>query len=364
MNDRPMEFKSRIVAGIVAGALFLSQSPCAWAQADTTKPMPPSAAALGKPDLAAAKKHYSDGEKKFKAGDFVGALAEFRAANDIKATPQAERYVGLSEDALGHSAAAATWYDKFLAHVPDKMATQGDEVRRRLAEIKALPGKVHLDSSPSGANVTVDGKAQGVATPTDLDLPPGTHKVGFTAAGRLPAERVLDVQFASTQTVSAELDPEPPPVAPPPPPPPPVAVTSATDVASTPPLLTTTPSPRSKIPAFVTGGLAIGAAAVGTVFGAMALRDKSDYDKNPTSQIADNGDTHALIADMAFGVALTFGITSAVLFLTKDEAAAANASGTSVATSKPGGAKRQAVTVRPAPFVGTHSGGASVVLQF
>ncbi|MDP9152019.1 MAG: PEGA domain-containing protein [Myxococcota bacterium] len=361
MNDRPIGLKSRIVAGMVASALLLSQSPCAWAQADITKPTPPAAAALGKPDLVAAKKHYSDGERKFKTGDFAGALGEFRAANDIKATPQAERYIGLSEDALGHSVVAATWYEKFLAHVPDKMATQGDEVRRRLAEIKALPGKVHVDSSPPGASVTVDGKPQGIPTPTDLDLPPGAHKVTFTAAGRLPAERVIDVPFASTQTVSAELDPEPPPVAPPPPPPP---VAPVLETASTPPLLTPTASPRSKIPAFVTGGLAIGAAAVGTVFGIKALGDKSDYDKNPTAQTADNGDTHALIADMAFGVALTFGITSAVLFLTKDEAATAKAGGANVATSTSGGTKRQAVTILPAPFVGTHSGGASVVLQF
>ena len=50
---------------------------------------------------------------------------------------------------------AADWYDKFLAHVPEKMATQGDEIRKRAAEIKALPGKVHLESTPPGASVTV-----------------------------------------------------------------------------------------------------------------------------------------------------------------------------------------------------------------
>ena len=75
------------------------------------------------------------------------------------------------------------------------------------------------------------------------------------------------------------------------------------------------------VPAFVTGGLAVAAAGVGTVFGIIALSNKSDFDKNPTTQTADDGDTHALIADMAFGVALTFGVTSAVLFLTKDESA-------------------------------------------
>jgi hypothetical protein len=122
----------------------------------------------------------------------------------------------------------------------------------------------------------------------------------------------------------------------------------------------------------VTGGLAIVAAGVGTAFGIMALSDKSDFDKNPTSTTADNGDTHALIADMAFGVALTFGVTSAVLFLTKDEAPPPTASGPSPKTAHDGATervstnvrKRGAVTVTPTPIVGPHSGGAGVLLRF
>ncbi len=124
------------------------------------------------------------------------------------------------------------------------------------------------------------------------------------------------------------------------------------------------PSPRSKVPAFVTGGLAIGAATVGTVFGVMALSDKSDFDKNPSTHTADNGDTHSLIADMAFGVALTFGITSAVLFLTKDEPATAMRTDTDRTTAQSARAKKQSITITPTPFVGTHSGGAGVVLRF
>jgi hypothetical protein len=92
------------------------------------------------------------------------------------------------------------------------------------------------------------------------------------------------------------------------------------------------------------------------VFGILALGDKSSFDNNPTSQTADNGDTHALIADMSFGVALTFGVTSAVLFLTKDEPAA-------TASARP---KRQtkAMSVTPIPVVGPHSGGAGLSLRF
>ncbi len=328
---------------------MLSQAPTAWADG----------APLSKAQIAAAKKHYGDGDKKYKAGDFAGAEVEFKAANDIKGAPQTERYIGLCEDALGHFPSAVDWYDKFLAHVPDKMGPQGDEVRKREAEIKALPGKVHIDSTPPGATVTIDDKPASAPTPTDVDLPPGAHVVKLTATGRLPTQKSIDVAFASTQTVTATLDAQPTPALVPPPPAP---VTDTTPQPAAPP---PPPEPRSKVPAYVTGGLAIVAAGVGTVFGIMTLSDKSDYDKNPTSSKADDGDTHALICDMSFGVALTFGVTSAVLFLTKDEPPPATASTNASPEAKAAAnAKRNRVTFTPTPVVSAHSGGAGFTLRF
>ena len=81
----------------------------------------------------------------------------------------------------------------------------------------------------------------------------------------------------------------------------------------------------------------------------MTLSDKSDYDKNPTSSKADDGDTHALICDMSFGVALTFGVTSAVLFLTKDEPPPATASNASPEAKAAANARRNRVTFTPDP---------------
>jgi hypothetical protein len=347
LNDRLMALGRTVLAGVFAGALSLAQTPCAWAQTQGTG----KAAQTAKPDIASAKKHYGDGERKYKAGDYAGACADFKAANDVKSTPQAERYVGLCEDAQGHFQTAAEWYDRFLAHVPDKMAVQGDEIRKRAAEIKALPGKVHIDSSPPGATVTVDDAPQSAPTPMDIDLPPGAHTVKLTEKGRLPTEKHIDVVFASSQTIGADLDPAPPP--PPEIPPPPVVYAMPASPAPPP------PQPRSLLPAYVTGGLAIVAAGVGTVFGVMALNDRNDFDNNPTSHTADNGDTHALISDMSFGVALTFGITSAVLFLTRDESQPAAG-----ATSQAGTGKKSAISVVPTPMVGPHSGGGGVLVRF
>jgi hypothetical protein len=319
----------------------------------------------GKPDLAAAKKHFGEGDKKFKAGDFSGALVEFKAANEIKSAPQAERYIGMCEDSLGHYSAAVEWYEKFLAHVPEKMKDQGDEIKKREGEIKALPGKVHFDSTPPGADVTVDGKPQASPTPLDAELPAGIHKVVFTAKGRVTTSKAVDVEFASTQTISATLDADAAAAAPPPPPAPsPIAAAPVPAAAPPPP---PPPEPRSKVPAFITGGLAVVAAGVGTAFGVIALGDKSNYDKNPTSSTADNGDTHALIADMAFGVAITFGVTSAVLFLTGDEpppAAAARGESHTFDLPRTASAAPSKIKITPTPMVGPHTGGAGVLVQF
>jgi len=68
---------------------------------------------------------------------------------------------------------------------------------------------------------------------------------------------------------------------------------------------------------------------LGTVFGIQALGKKGDFDDDPTVDNADDAERAALIADMSFGVALTFGITGAVLLFSgggDEEAATEEAS--------------------------------------
>jgi hypothetical protein len=112
------------------------------------------------------------------------------------------------------------------------------------------------------------------------------------------------------------------------------------------------------VPALITGGLAVVALGVGTVFGVMALQDKSDFDKNPTSSKADDGENHALIADMAFGVAVTLGVTSAVLFFTGRSSGSAKADAPVLA------AKVDKTPLSIRPIVTPHGGGAGATFQF
>lgn len=319
-------------------------------------------AAPAKP--ADPKAAFASGEKKFKAADYAGALADFEVANAAKASPEGDRYIGLSHDNLGHFPEAVVAYERFLANVPAKMKAEGDEAKKRVDAIKAMPGKIHLETTPAGAQIIIDPPAGGPApapeaatTPTDLELKAGKHTVRLTVEGYEPTDKEVDVTYASKQDVKIELVKKTEPV--PPPPPPVVAEAPAAPAQPPPP---PPPEPRSKVPAYVTGAVAIVAAGVGTGFGIKALSQSSDFDKNPTTKKADDGENNALVADMMFGIAITFGVTSAVLFLSGDAPQQAK---NAPAKSAPKVAKAPPkVTITPTPYVTPSGGGAGALVRF
>jgi hypothetical protein len=305
------------------------------------------------PNLNDAKKHYGEGEKKFKAGDYAGALVEFKAADDIKSTPQSQRYLGLTQDNLGHYADAVGWYEKFLLAVPDKMKKEGDEVKARVAQIKGMSAHIHVETTPPGAAILADGKAMGT-TPTDVELTPGKHILHIELAGYLPLDKDLDVQYGAKDDLKTELVAKPTeahPIAVTP------VITPPPETKPTEPVKEEKHEARSKLPAWITGGLAIVAVGVGTTFGVLALSKKSDFDKNPTADTADTGENFALVADMAFGVAITLGVTSAVLFLTKDDDAAPAKTASAITKKRP-------IKIIPTPFITPNGGGAGAFLRF
>ena len=121
--------------------------------------------------------------------------------------------------------------------------------------------------------------------------------------------------------------------------------------------------PHSKLPALITGGLAIVAAGVGVTFGIITLSDHSTFEKDHSEATAETGQNHALVADMSFGVAITLGVTSVVLLLTKDEADSATKKAASAGTI-PLSKRAGGPTLSAAPILSTHGGGAGALLRF
>jgi hypothetical protein len=150
----------------------------------------------------------------------------------------------------------------------------------------------------------------------------------------------------------------------PPPPPPPVVAPPPPVVAVEPPKpVAPPPAPRSNVPAYVTLGLAGAGAIVGTIFGVSALGAKSDFNApgGATVENADKTDRNALIADMSFAVALTFGVTGAVLLLSNDAPTETKAASNS-APRKP--VKSAMPRGFVAPYAGPTGGGAAAFMTF
>jgi hypothetical protein len=316
------------------------------------KAAPTAAKAPAGPDKKTkdlARKAYGEGEKAYAAGDFTAAYTGFSKANELIPSAQATYWATKSLDQAGKSDDAIKGYEALLAD--PNVAKIGDDkladAQSRLAALKAaLVGEITVSTTAPGAVLLVDGAPQPGPLPTVLKLSPGPHKLTLTAEGYDAKEVDLQVQAGTQVQQSIEMLPHsaPPPVVP-------VAVAAA-EVAPPPP----PPEKQSKVPAYVTLGIAAGGAVVGTIFGVKALSAKSDFNNNPTTEHADDTERNALIADMAFGVALTLGVTGIVL-LTSNDDADAPAKAAKLRQPPKG-------TFRVLPYMGRESGGAAARLTF
>jgi hypothetical protein len=323
------------------------------ASATSTDAKPAAAKPPTKKQKDAARKAYAEGEKAFNSGDYAGAVVAFRKANDAIKSPQADYWIAKALDAQAKTDEAIAAYESFLAE--PESAKVGEQkltdAKSRLDALKAtLVAEVAVDTDPPGATVSVDGAPQEGQPPMTLKLTPGKHHITVAAAGYEPKDLDLEVkggeQLKQSIALMKEAPPAPVPASEPPPPPAP------------PPPAPPPPEEHSMVPAYVTLGIAGAAAVVGTVFGVKALGSKSDFDKNPTTKSADDTERSALIADMAFGVAITLGVTGVVLLTSDDDTPSSSAS----AHLKRHQPQRARLDILP--YAGPKSGGAQAKLTF
>jgi hypothetical protein len=319
------------------------------------------------PDKKAAGAAFKKGKDAFEKKDYKTAKEEFMKAEEIIPAGTAEYYIARCQEELGEPADAVKWYEKAQADTKLKEDLAKD-AKARTDALKAKPAKVHVTSDPPGATIMVDGKAVPEKTPADIELAPGSHKITLQSAGKKDSEQAVEVVAFTGATVNATLEASAPPAVPAedpfagkkPPETPPPAATPATTTTTT-----VTPEKRDMTWVWITGGAAIVALGVGTVFGIQALSKKKDFDDASTGGAAPNkaaaedardaGTRNALISDMGFGIGITLAVTSAVLYFTRpttEEAKPAAAS------------KKSGTTVSFAPVATPQGGGAFFKVAF
>lgn len=300
-----------------------------------------------------AKRLYKEAEATFEKGDYAVAADLYRQADQHVPGAAPKYKLALSLDKQGLAVEAVAAWQVFLDSKPDpeKFKDKIAEAQERIEALKKTPAKVKVATvpeAPPNLKIAVDGVAQ---TGAELSIPPGKHTLTISADGFVDSSQEIEVSFGETREVSVTLTPQQAPVAAAPPPEPPPPPAPEPPAAPPPP-----PAPveeRSLVPAYVTLGLAGAGAVIGTIFGIQALSAKGDFDDNPTTKNADAVDRNALIADMSFAVALTFGVTGAVLLLSDDTPAEAKAAASST-TKK----------AFFAPFVSPTGGGAAARFTF
>jgi len=297
-----------LTAAILVGAVAFTQP--AFAQ-PAGGPAKPPAAAPAKPEKpltadqkkAEAKKAFEDGGKKFDAGDFAGAYLEFKKADEF--VPGAVPKFRMAEalDKAGDAPGAVKAYQDFLDSNPpkDKHQARIDTATQRIEAIKKTPADVKVNVTPANATLAVDGASQAT---NPVKVPPGKHEISATAEGFLDGKTDVEVTYGEKKEITLNLTAKPAEVAKNDKPPPPSEKTEPPKKSG------------SKVPAIITLSLAGAGAIVGGVFGGLALKSKSDFEKTPTQDLYDTTERDALIADMSFGVAITFGVTGVVLLIT------------------------------------------------
>ncbi|XXX77857.1 PEGA domain-containing protein [Sorangium sp. So ce134] len=321
----------------------------------TTTPTKPKKPLTEKQKKDEAKKLYKEAEARFEKGEYAVAADLYRQADEHVPGAAPKYKLALSLDKQGLVTEAVAAWQAFLDSKPDaeKFKDKITEAQGRVEALKKTPAKVKVATAPEappGLKIAIDGVAQ---TGTELSVPPGKHTLIVSAEGFADASQEIEVTFAEAREINVTLTPKAPaPVAAtpaqPPPPPPAAEVPPAQPPPPAPPV-----EPRSPVPAYVTLGLAGAGVVVGTIFGIQALGAKGDFDENPTTKTADRVDRFALISDMSFAVALTFGVTGAVLLLTDDATAEPKAAASSVT-------KKAFVT----PYVSPTGGGAAARFTF
>lgn len=84
--------------------------------------------------------------------------------------------------------------------------------------VAVTTGTAKLDSSPSGASITINGNRQG-QTPLQLNLPAGSYEVQWELEGYQTSKEILEIKPGETQSTRVVLNPIPPPEKQAPPPP-------------------------------------------------------------------------------------------------------------------------------------------------
>jgi hypothetical protein len=240
---------------------------------------------------ASARLLGTDGVQFAMAGDCRNAIDRLSRAEAIVHAPTTALPLAKCQIQLGKIVAGTEILNRLLneplpANAPEPWVDAKKQVLPLLDAATPMIGKlrIHIDgpaASNGAVQVTVDGEAvPSVILDNDRATDPGTHHVAASAQGFTPAAADISLAVGQSRTVVLKLEPVPGgplPIAP---------VPAATFAAPAPEM----PSPAApeapassspnRVPAYLALGVGGAGIVVGTIFGILALGNKSSLDSD------------------------------------------------------------------------------------
>lgn len=192
----------RVLAVMLVSVAFSSSWTVAFAQAPERS----------KEDLARARALDKEGAKAYGEERYVDAIRYFEEAYRLGGPAFELWNVAKCYLRLEQPEQAVEMLERYLA-IPNIPKEDRAEATRQLETVKKRPSPLTVSSSPSGAEVSVDGKKVEGRTPLSTFLAPGAHVVTVSLSNHTSYTRGVEARYGRAVIVDAPLngDVRPPP---------------------------------------------------------------------------------------------------------------------------------------------------------
>ena len=181
---------ARDLAGAVAGAIVLvSFATTEPSYAQPAKPTPSTSAQDSA--TAEARARFEEGIKLAEAGEHESARLKFSQAWALFKSPAILFNLARSEQLTNHPVEALEHYRQFAKTPPDPKVTdvQRQRAAENIAELAKKVGQIEIEA-PTGARITVDGRAVEAGTTDPVPVTPGKHVVEAVFDGKVKSVTV------------------------------------------------------------------------------------------------------------------------------------------------------------------------------
>ncbi|HEY4159936.1 MAG TPA: PEGA domain-containing protein [Polyangiaceae bacterium] len=225
----------------------------------------PAHSQLSAEDSERANALFKKGKLAYTDGHLQDALRLYGEAWQLKQSPDIAANLAQTEAELHIPRAAADHFAFALEHLlPSSTEEQKTALNQGLELEKKEIGTLHITLEPADAAIAIDGVATSLHPSGDLYVDPGEHRCAVTREGYQASEQTVKVSKGGSQVLWVKLNPSDGGGA--------VGVGPATSPSAgqsdtgAPPTDSGASHPRSLVPAYIGGGIAVVGVAAGFVF--------------------------------------------------------------------------------------------------